>query len=116
HQPLELLDVADLLAGGDADRTDRRQLAVALDVVGVQRLLEPRRPELLELPRPSDRRRRVVAEARVDHQLGRLTDAGAGGTDVGDVALLALAQRPPAELDGPVTLLRQLPADALRLG
>src|SRR5262249_35441733 len=45
-----------------------------------------------------------------------LADALAGGTDVGDVALLALAHRPPAELDRPVALAGQFAADALRLG
>ena len=82
----------------------------------MQRLLQPGEVERLELLGPADRRRRVPAQAGVDHQLQVLAQPFAGGADVGDVARLALAHRPPAELDGPVALAGQLLADAFGLG
>src|SRR5207249_10388627 len=74
---------------------------VALEVVGVERLLQPGEVERLELPRAPDRGRGVPAQPRVHHQLEVLAQALAGGPDVGEVALLALPHRPPTELHGP---------------
>src|SRR5947208_1398556 len=80
------------------------------------RLLRPAQVELGELLGPADRGRRVPAQAGIDHQLDGRAEPLAGGADVGDVALFALAHRPPAELDGPEALVGELPGDLLRLG
>ena len=92
------------------------QPGVALQVVGMQRLLQPGQIERLELPGPADRGRRVPAQAGIHHQFDVRRPALPGRAHLGDVALLALAHRPPAELDGPEALADQFAADALRLG
>src|SRR5436190_1384003 len=64
--------------------------------------------------RPADGGRRVPAQAGIDHQLGVGTDALAGRLHLGQVALLALAEGTPAELDGAEAAPHQLAADPLR--
>src|SRR5437868_7091390 len=75
HEGAELRDVTDLFAGGDADRALCAEPRVSLQVVGVQRLLQPGEAELLELPGPPDRGRRVPAQPRIDHEFDPLAQS-----------------------------------------
>src|SRR5262249_55295145 len=56
------------------------------------------------------------AQAGVDHELDVVAQSLPGGANVGNIALLALAHRPPAELDGLVALACELAGDAFGLG
>src|SRR5262249_40077472 len=86
HHALELADVANLLARGDAHRTLSAEPGVALDVVRMQRLFQPGKIELLELLRTANRGRGVPAQTRIHHQLDVWSQPGACGPDVGNVA------------------------------
>ena len=93
------------LAAGDRHGRDPRQLDVAVEVVGRQRLLEPddavvgehrrRVPGPVRAVRPE-----LLAAAGVDHQLDVVADRLAGGPHQQLVELaVAAAERPPAQLD-----------------
>jgi hypothetical protein len=68
----------------------------ALDLVGLERLLDPTRPVLLDALRPRERVVEVPPHERVEHQIDVLTDRFAQRTDELDVL-----SRPSAPLPGP---------------
>src|SRR5207244_3245128 len=63
----------------------------------------------------ANRSRRVPAQARIDHQFDVGAKPLARCAHMRDVALFALAHRAPAELNGFVTLLDEIAADAFGL-
>src|SRR5437868_273357 len=69
HELPQLAHVANLLAGGDAHGALSGQASVTLEIIRMQRLLEPGEVERLELFRAANGGRGVPAKTRVHHQL-----------------------------------------------
>src|SRR5260370_22295648 len=67
HEGAEFGDVANLLAGRDANRTLGAELAIALDIAAMQRLFQPCQAERLELPGPADGAGRVPPPTGTPH-------------------------------------------------
>src|SRR5262249_5751619 len=117
HHLLKFLDIANLLASRDPHgRIARAEACITMQVVRVQRLLQPGEVKRLKLFRPPNGGRRIPTQSGIDHQLDILADTLPSGASESEIAFLALTHRPPAELDGAKALFNQIAADALGLG
>src|SRR5260370_11296196 len=88
HHLAEFFDIANLLAGRDADRTLSAEPGIYLDVVRVQRLFQPSQVEFLELPGTTDGSARIPAQTAIDHSFDVLAQTLTGGAHLGPAALL----------------------------
>ena len=91
----EMRRVVERFADGDRHRRDRGELDVTAEILGRQRLLEPREDQRRERVRAAARLGDGERLVRVDHDLERIAGGFADGGKARDV----LGDRRPADLD-----------------
>ena len=104
------------LAGGDAHRGRVRQAAVAVEVVGGERLLEPVEIETFDVAQQLEGLLDRVRAAAVDHESPGRPERRSRCLDQLDVSFQAPPERAPAELERPVAGERRPFRDPAYLG